>query len=200
MASSSHVSQSHGNESREESISPSGSPAATSSQSPYIDVECFTFGSLNPSVHRVLISAVDKNSSRVLDFASSLDAPSIQKIAKKYLFPNSVLLVIPRLKDRACAPPVGFFTVYEDCLSCGLHLPLPTVYAEFQRKFGIALGKIMPNSFKQLTGLGVVVGRLNFPLTLGMILRFFQFKPSSGWYYLSPRLGFRIKTKTKIVN
>lgn len=161
----------------------------------------FTVDSLNPSVNKVLLSAVDKNCGKVLDFPSSLDAPVIQQLAKKYLFPSSILLIAPRPEDRACTPPAGFFTIYEDYLKFGLCLPLCLVFPDLLRKFNVPVGQIMLNLFRQLFGLSAATGRFGYPLTLELILRFFQLKPSlSGWFYLSPSRVFRVKIKSKLAN
>lgn len=77
---------------------------------------------------------------KVAEYASILDESRIRFLARTYNFPPSAEMIVPRSEDRACAPPIGFVTIYEDSLRSGLRLPLPAPFAELQRRLGLALG------------------------------------------------------------
>lgn len=58
----------------------------------------------------------------------------------------------------------------------------------------------MLNLFKQITSLAVRAGRLGSSFSVALLRQFFQFKKYQDWYYLSPRLNFKAKTKSKLGN
>lgn len=177
------------------------SPAGSSSGVGYFEkyVDYFSVNSVGMSRMAVGVSDVEAEG-KVLKFSSVLDKSDIQEIARNYFFPENLRLVVPGPDDRACSPPVGFTTVYEDCLKFGLRFPLPLLYAELLADFGISLSQLMPNSFRHLSALCVHTIRCGFRPSLYLIRRFFQIKNSEGWFYLSPRPGFKAKTKSKVSN
>lgn len=91
-------------------------------------------------------------------------------------------------------------TIYEDSLKGGLRFPLSPLFADLFREVGIPLAQLTPNSFRHLAALFVHTVRLDSEPCVGLIRRFFQFKNSESWFYSTPRLRLKSKTKTKIAN
>lgn len=148
----------------------------------------------------IQITPSANGSGRVLKYSSFLSKSHVLKLARECSLPGKALLMLPDSEDRACSPPVGFITLYEDSLKNGLRLPLSPVIADLLRELGIPLAQLTPNSFKHIIALLVHIVRLDSEPCAGLIRRFFQFKNSEGWFYATPRLHFKSKTKTKIAN
>lgn len=110
---------------------------------------------------------------KVETYVSSLKSKDLSQISRAYNFPPSAILAVPRKEDRACWPPLGFVTVYEDSLRGGLHVPYPTIYSEVQYHLGIPVAQLSPNVIHQITALGVLSHRHKFPVALGLVSHFF---------------------------
>lgn len=127
------------------SRSPLGSPAAS----------LFTLVVVNvgsPSSSFVPVNFVDRVGvdGKVLTYSSCFKAPDLLQIDREYGFPRSSLLVVLGPADRACWPPSGFVTIYEDSLKGGLRVPYPTIYTELQHQLGISIAQITPNAIRQI--------------------------------------------------
>lgn len=95
---------------------------------------------------------------KVGTYDSIVSSSTLYKIAVKYNFPSSALLLQPRAGDRACRPPRGCVTVYVDHFKAGLRIPFPAIYGEI---FTIILisppPKLLPTASIKLPGWGLHV-------------------------------------------
>lgn len=164
------------------------------------DVEVVTAGSFVVSIlPLVFVYRIGVDGS-VTTHASSLKASDLLWISREYRFPQSFRLVVPQPEDRACWPPVGFVGIYEDSPKGGLRVPYPTIYTELQHFLGISIAQLYPNAIRQITGLTVISSRRDFPLTLGLLNRFFKFMSNGDRFYLVPQFSFRVETNSKVLN
>lgn len=100
-------------------------------------------------------------------------------LGRRFSFPSTTVLAIPRNCDRACWPPLGFATVYEDSLIAGLRVPFPSIYTGIQEKYGVPAAQLYPNGVLQITGLGVASHHLGLPFIVDAFSTMFQFKAKS---------------------
>lgn len=125
--------------------------------------------------------------------ASCLSVANLHEIGRRFSFPPSAVLAVPRDSYRACFPPLGFVNIYEDSLISGLRVPIPSIYADIYEKYDISSAQFYPNGFLQITGLGVACQRLFLPFTVDYFSIMFHFKAGKGvWYFVIPRQLFRV--------
>lgn len=182
-------------------ISSSSSETSSSgSDDGRVEYRAFSLGSPGFSVFTLDVPRNLVDVGKVAGYGSVLDESRIRFLARAYNFPLDAEMIEPRPEDRACAPPAGFVTIYEDSLRSGLHLPLPEPFAKLQTELELALGQIMPNSFRHLTDLGVAAIRRDHELTAELIHELFAFKRSGDWYYASSLTEFKGRTQNKVAN
>lgn len=130
---------------------------------------------------------------------SVLSTSFIHKIGLKYSFSATAILAQPRDGDRACSPPRGFVTIYEDHLVSGLRFPFPSIYHEIYEKFGISPSQFYPNGILQIAGLGMLCTRLALPFTAETFGLMYSFKArKGGWYLVSARHNFKVESPSKV--
>lgn len=122
------------------------------------------------------------------DTDSVLSTSYLHETACRFSFPQSAILAQPNEGDRACFPPSGFVTIYEDHLVSELRVPFPSIYFDIYEKYGISPTQIYPNGILQVTGLGVACKRLCLPFSVETFCGMFSFKArKGGWYFVSSR-------------
>ena len=96
---------------------------------------------------------VASNPSEVRDFYAlkeecGLDADTLDRFKDKLQFLQRVKVRLPSEEDRACHFFPGEVCFYETTFICGLRFLVHTFLMELLNHFGIALGQLMPNSWR----------------------------------------------------
>lgn len=77
-----------------------------------------------------------------------LDADTVARFKDIFQFPARVRVRRSGTEDRACHFFPGEVCFYEVAFTCGLRLPVHPLVMELLGYFGIALGQLMPNSWR----------------------------------------------------
>ena len=83
-----------------------------------------------------------------LEEVCGLDADTVGRFKDRFQFPERVCVRRPTNEDRACHFFPGEVCFYEAAFTCGLRLPVHLFIMELLGFFGIALGQLMPNSWR----------------------------------------------------
>ena len=83
-----------------------------------------------------------------LEEVCGLDADTMDRFKDRFQFPKWVRVRRPTNEDRACHFFPGEVCFYEAAFTCGLRLPVHPFIMELLGFFGIALGQLMPNSWR----------------------------------------------------
>ena len=83
-----------------------------------------------------------------LEEVCGLDADTVGRFKDRFQFPERVCVRRPTNEDRACHFFPGGVCFYEATFTCGLRLPVHLFIMELLGFFGIALGQLMPNSWR----------------------------------------------------
>ena len=77
-----------------------------------------------------------------------LDDNTLGRFKDKFQFPERVRVCLPSKGERACNFFPGEVCFYESSFACGLRFPVHPFLMELLDHFGIALGQLMPNSWR----------------------------------------------------
>ena len=77
-----------------------------------------------------------------------LDEETVSRFKDRFQFPERVRVRRPTNEDRACHFFPGEVCFYEAAFTCGLRLPVHPFIMELLGFLGIALGQLMPNSWR----------------------------------------------------
>lgn len=77
-----------------------------------------------------------------------LDADTVARFKDRFQFPARVRVRRSGTEDQACHFFPGEVCFYEVAFTCGLRLPVHPLVMELLGYFGIALGQLMPNSWR----------------------------------------------------
>ena len=83
-----------------------------------------------------------------LEEVCGLDDETVSRFKDRFQFPEHVRVCRPTNEDRACHFFLGEVCFYKAAFTCGLRLPVHPFIMELLGFFGIALGKLMPNSWR----------------------------------------------------
>ena len=83
-----------------------------------------------------------------LEEACGLDADTVARFKDRFQFLKRVRVCRPSDEDRACHFFPGEICFYEAAFSCGLRFLVHPFIMELLDHFGIALGQLMPNSWR----------------------------------------------------
>ncbi|KAL0909379.1 hypothetical protein M5K25_020241 [Dendrobium thyrsiflorum] len=87
------------------------------------------------------------------DVVSTITGDSLIIFRKKFHFPNDLVMKVPAKSDRACAPPLGFLTVYEFSLRAGLRFPPASELIDILRICGVSLSQLSYRAMSIIMGL-----------------------------------------------
>ena len=87
-----------------------------------------------------------------------LDAKTVNRFKDRFQFPTRVRVRLPKDEYRACYFFPGEVCFYESTFSCGLRFPVHSFLMELLAYFGIALGQLMPNSWRIVINYMQMVG------------------------------------------
>ena len=99
---------------------------------------------------------------------------------------------IPTSNDRACYPPQGYQTVYQDALEAGLRIPLHPFLIALLNFYQVGLGQIVPNSWRLVISFLTLALREKISPSVELFNLFFAFASQPGknsWYYFRGREG-----------
>lgn len=122
----------------------------------------------------------------------------MENIRKTYHIPRSVSLVAPEAQWRACAPPVGYGTLYVKYLEFGFRLPFHPFWEQIVSHYHVALGKITPSGVFCITHFLAGCASEKVTPTLDLFRYHFQVKRSPkefGWVTVSSRSDRVFKVK-----
>ena len=80
--------------------------------------------------------------------ACGLDTNTVARFKDRFQFPERVRVRWPGDEDRACHFFPGEICFYEAAFGCGIRFPVHPFIMELLDHFGIALGQLMPNSWR----------------------------------------------------
>ena len=83
-----------------------------------------------------------------LEEVCGLDEETVSRFKDRFQFPERVRVRRPTNEDRACHFFPGEVCFYEAAFTCGLRLPVHPFIMEMLGFLGIALGQLMPNSWR----------------------------------------------------
>jgi len=83
-----------------------------------------------------------------LDEKCGLDVETLSRFRDRFQFPNRVRIRLPRKAERARHFSPGEVCFYEATFQSGLRLPVHPFIMELLNHFNIALGQLMPNSWR----------------------------------------------------
>ena len=83
-----------------------------------------------------------------LDEKCGLDIETLSRFRDRFQFPNRVRIRLPRKAERARHFSPGEVCFYEATFQSGLRLPVHPFIMELLNHFNIALGQLMPNSWR----------------------------------------------------
>ena len=83
-----------------------------------------------------------------LEEVCGLDDETVSRFKDRFQFPEHVRVRRPTNEDRACHFFLGEVCFYKAAFTCGLRLPVHPFIMELLGFFGIALGQLMPNSWR----------------------------------------------------
>lgn len=155
------------------------------------------FLSETPPVLTDIVFPPPSNLGEVDKIRSTMTAERMRHLGRNYLFPSSSQLILPGPDHRASCPPVGFFTIYESALECGLRFPLHQGISDLMHRLNVPLGQLMPNTFLHLCGLGIAAFDEGAMLTPDLFLSLFVLKTNKSWFFSSARSKLNFVTKNK---
>ena len=132
-----------------------------------------------------------------LEEACGLDAETVARFKDRFQFPARVRVHRPGDEDRACHFFPGEICFYEATFSCGLRFPVHPFIMELLDHFGIALGQLMPNSWRIVVNyMEVWLATIGDMIKVGELVHMYRLKESKeyGYYELVPW-----ERKTRIV-
>ena len=77
-----------------------------------------------------------------------LDIKTLSRFSQRFQFPERVRVRLPHAKERACHFSPEEVCFYEVAFLCGLRFPIHPFIMELLNHFIIALGQLMPNSWR----------------------------------------------------
>ena len=83
-----------------------------------------------------------------LEEVCGLDEETVSRFKDRFQFPDRVRVCRPTSEDRACHFFHGEVCFYEAAFTCRLRLPVHPFIMELLGFLGIALGQLMPNSWR----------------------------------------------------
>ena len=124
-----------------------------------------------------------------LEEAYGLDADTVARFKDRFQFPERVRVRRPDGEDRACHFFPGEICFYEAAFSCGLRFPVHPFVMEFLDHFGIALGQLMPNSWRIVVNcMEIWLAANGDMIKVGKLVHMYRLKESKdyGYYKLVP--------------
>ena len=132
-----------------------------------------------------------------LEEVCGLDAETIVRFKDRFQFLERVRVRQPSDEDRACHFFLGEICFYEAAFSCGLRFPIHPFIMELLDHFGIALGQLMPNSWRIVVNcMEIWLAAVGDMIKVGELVHMYRLKESKeyGYYELVPW-----ERKTRIV-
>ena len=123
------------------------------------------------------------------DEVCGLDADTVGRFKDKFQFLECVHVRRPTNEDRACHFFHGEVCFYEVAFTCGLRLLIHPFIMELLGFFGIALGQLMPNSWRILVNCMEIWLAVNEDMIkVGELVHLYRLKESKeyGYYELVP--------------
>lgn len=104
-------------------------------------------------------------------------------------------MLVPRISDTVCNPPLDHFSVYIEHIRVGLRFSLLPLVVELLGFYGIALMQLVPNAIRVITGIEKLYRSNGVISSLALFRTFFYLKSSrnEGWYQIAPRLSRPIR-------
>ena len=124
-----------------------------------------------------------------LEEVCGLDTDTVGRFKDRFQFPERVRVRQPTNKDRACHFFPGEVCFYEAAFTCRLRLPVHPFIMELLGFFGIALGQLMPNSWRIVVNcMEIWLAANEDMIKVGELVHFYRLKESReyGYYELVP--------------
>lgn len=120
--------------------------------------------------------------------ASTIHSRTSQKVVwaliKRLWFPSDVIILLPRISDTVCNPPLDSFSIYVEHIRSGLRFPLLPLIIEILDYYGIASTQLVPNAIRVVVGFERLCRLRGVVSSLALFQVFFYLKSSctNGWY------------------
>ena len=124
-----------------------------------------------------------------LEEVCGLDNDTVGRFKDRFQFPECVRVRRPTNEDRACHFFPGEICFYEAAFTCGLRLPVHPFIMELLGFFGIAPGKLMPNSWRIVVNcMEIWLAANGDMIVVGELIYLYHLKESKeyGYYELVP--------------
>ena len=124
-----------------------------------------------------------------LEEVCGLDADTVGRFKDRFQFSERVRVYWPNDEDRACHFFPGEVCFYEATFTCGLRLPVHSFMMELLDHFGIALGQLMPNSWRIMVNcMEIWLATNGDMIKVGELIYLYRLKLSKeyGYYELVP--------------
>ena len=125
-----------------------------------------------------------------LEEECGLDDETLGRFKDRFQFLDRVSVRLPREEEQACHFFPEEVCFYKVALLCGLRLPVHPFLMELLDRFGIALGQLMPNSWKIMVScMGIWLAITNGDMIkVDELLYLYHLKDSKehGYYELVP--------------
>ena len=120
----------------------------------------------------------------------TLKADVFNKFRDRFQFPEGTRACLPMKGGKACAFAYGEVCFYEAAFSCGLRFPVHLFIMELFHHLNIALGQLMPNSWRIIISCMVIWTSIadGDMITLNEFVHLHRLKASKeiGYYELMP--------------
>ena len=124
-----------------------------------------------------------------LEEVCGLDDETVGRFKDRFQFPERVRVRRPTNEDRACHFFLGEICFYEATFTCELRLPVPPFIMELLGFFDIALGQLMPNSWRIVVNcMEIWLAANEDMIKVGELVHLYCLKESKeyGYYELVP--------------
>ena len=125
----------------------------------------------------------------VLEEVCGLDVETVGRFRNRFQFPERVRVHQPNDEDRACHFFPSEVCFYEAAFTCGLRFPVHSLIMELLDHFGVALGQLMPNSWRIVVNcMEIWLAAIGYMIKVAELVHMYRLKGSKeyGYYDLVP--------------